>query len=352
VGWVQEATLLGDGSVPDREFGTSVAISGEVIVVSAQCNPNDEESVYVFRWNGASWIQEAQLQDAVGDCNSAYGRALAIEQDVLLVGSSGYYNHVPQDRPGGVYFYRWNGSDWVLEQLVEGPVARQAFGYSVSLSGNVAFIGTTSYNDAAAYAYRWNGSQWVQESVINYDDVGAQQGSDFGSSVAVSGDLALVGAYAEDVDGQDRAGAAYVFRHGESGWSFETKITPYAPTLQHDFGFRISLSGGKALVGAPGGNVGAAWFFDFAPGGPGGGPVTRYVATTGVDAGNGCANVANPCATGARQSALSGFPNQLSYPGPLITGIGHPQIRHRLRPLDGPTLPRQLHPLVNHIPVR
>ncbi|MEZ5324142.1 MAG: MBG domain-containing protein [Verrucomicrobiales bacterium] len=137
------------------------------------------------------------------------------------------------------------------------------FGISVSLSGDVALVGADLDNGAAtgsgaAYAYRYNGSTWV-EIKLTASDGAATDG--FGLSVSVSGNVAIVGAYKHDSGGTD-AGAAYVYRYNGTQWMQEQKLTASDAAAGHHFGQSVSISGETIIVGAPLTNSkGAAYLF-------------------------------------------------------------------------------------------
>ncbi len=96
----------------------------------------------------------------------------------------------------------------------------------------------------------------------------AQAGDEFGRSVAVRGDTAVVGAYFEDAGGAD-AGAAYVFGRDQSGadnWGEVKKLTASDAQSGDRFGISVAMSGDTAVVGAAyedagGSDAGAAYVF-------------------------------------------------------------------------------------------
>ena len=120
-------------------------------------------------------------------------------------------------------------------------------------------------------------------------------GDFFGYSVSLSGDRVLVGAQWDDEDG-NRSGSAYVFERVGGTWVEQQKLTASDGGAVDDFGRAVSLSSDQALIGTPGDddratNAGAAYVYELDLGS------RRYVAITGSDAGNDCADALNPCAT-------------------------------------------------------
>jgi hypothetical protein len=260
--WVQEDKLLpSDGASVDN-FGTSVSISGDVALVGANYN-DDNGSAYIFRYNGSNWVQEDKLRAADGAFNDRFGIRVSISGDVALVGANYDGNAV-----GSAYIFRYNGSSWVQEQklVASDGSANDQFGIRVSISGDAALVGA-NYNDdnGSAYIFRYNGSSWVQEDKLRAAD-GATDDF-FGTSVSISGDVALVGAYGDDDNGES-SGSAYIFRYNGSSWVQEDKLLAADGAVFDWFGRSVSISGDVALVGSPfdddnGSNSGSAYVFAF-----------------------------------------------------------------------------------------
>lgn len=134
------------------------------------------------------------------------------------------------------------------------------FGYSVAVDGNTAVVG--AWNDAggngAAYVFTRNGSgAWSQQQELTAPD--GASGDQFGYAVAVSGNIALVGAAGK------ASGQGYVYAFSQSGttWTKQAEFTSSDGSASDCFGCAIALSGGTAFVGAPGklGNTGGAYAF-------------------------------------------------------------------------------------------
>ncbi|GAA5484526.1 choice-of-anchor D domain-containing protein [Haloferula sargassicola] len=168
-------------------------------------------------------------------------------------------------------------ADVVRESYVKSvsPGANDSFGYSVAVSGDSAIVGAyleasafldpaddSAFNAGAAYIYlRDAGGAWSSQAYLKPNHVDADDR--FGCSVAISGDLAVVGAYLEDsasrsIDGDETSnaaessGAAYVFvRDGGGNWSQEAYLKASNGEAGDMFGWSVAISGNKVLVGAP-----------------------------------------------------------------------------------------------------
>jgi len=129
-------------------------------------------------------------------------------------------------------------------------VAGDRFGYSVSLSGDLALVGAyedddSGVNSGSAFVYYFDGKSWTEEAKLLAAD-GANTDW-FGWAVALDGDTALVGAYGNDDHG-DVSGSAYVYRRYGTVWSQEAKLTASDAALGHLFGQAVALDGDTALI--------------------------------------------------------------------------------------------------------
>ena len=100
----------------------------------------------------------------------------------------------------------------------------------------------------AVYVFTRSGTSWSQQAELTASDAAANDG--FGSSVALSGDTALVGAAGKTVGGQSDAGAVYVFTRSGTSWTQQAELTASDAAAGDNFGCSVALSGDTALVGA------------------------------------------------------------------------------------------------------
>ncbi len=249
-----------DGAVFNN-FGRAVAVSGDSSLIGASF----VSRAYAFRFDGAGWVETQTLlgSDVVGGDN--FGRVLAIDGQTGMIGAP---NHDHGSAVGSVYVFQDNGSRWVeVQELVPLDLVGGLFGITVSLSGDVAVIGAPT--DDSAYVFRRSpleqppGSQWLLEQKLLTSD-GTPPADGFGSSVAVRGDVALIGG--ADSEAALLAGAAYVFRFDGISWVQEQKLTASDAEAFDFFGESVALSAETALIGAPDkGITGAAYVFQFDP---------------------------------------------------------------------------------------
>ena len=263
--WAEEAKLTASDAGAIDFFGDAVSISGNLIVVGAwgsddACPENPHCSsgaVYVYRYDGGSWTEEAKLTASDATESDFFGDAVSISGNLVVVGAWGNDDACPEDpscNSGSAYVYRYDGGSWVEEVKLTAydAAADDRFGGSVSVSGNVAVIGAPYGDDAgsdsgSAYVYRYDGGCWVEDDKLTASD--AVWGDGFGNSVSVSGDLAVVGASHDDV-GDINSGSAYVYRYDGEGWAEEAKLTASDVTGYDYFGGSVSVSGDLAVIGA------------------------------------------------------------------------------------------------------
>ena len=269
--WVEEQKLLASDGAAGDWFGQSVSISGDVAMVGAMWDDDNgvySGSVYMFRWNGSTWDEEQKLLASDGHMHDSFGRSVSISGDVAVVGA--YKNSANGSLSGSAYVFRWNGSTWVEEQklLASDGAAWHEFGESVSISGDVAVVGTYKNDDngdesGSAYVYRWNGSTWVEEQKLLASDGAAYD--QFGQSVSISGDVVVVGARKNDDNG-DESGSAYIFQWNGSTWVEKQKLLASDGAADDQFGSSVFIGRDVAVIGASldddnGSNSGSAYVY-------------------------------------------------------------------------------------------
>jgi hypothetical protein len=143
------------------------------------------------------------------------------------------------------------------------PSSGDAFGSSVAISGSVAIVGTPGENSERGIAHAFDATDG--SLIATLSNPAANSGDFFGQSVAVSGDVAVVGAHQDDPGGITNAGIAYVF-DATDGSLIGTLSNP-DPATNDSFGVSVAIAGDIALVGAhaddPGGvsDAGTAYVF-------------------------------------------------------------------------------------------
>ena len=272
--WSQQAELIAsDGGAVDW-FGGKIALSGDTALVGARYHDvdgkSDQGAAYVFVRDGAVWTQQAELAASDGAAGDWFGESSAISGGTALVGATGH-DAVGSDQ-GAAYVFVRDGAVWSQQaELTAGDgAAGDWFGIATALSADTALIGARYHdidgkNDqGAAYLFVRSGGAWTQQAELAASDGAA--GDWFGGKVALSGGTALVGARFHDADGKSDQGGAWVFVRSGGAWTQQAELTASDSAAGDGFGDGVALSGESALVGAYAhhlgdGDPGAAYVF-------------------------------------------------------------------------------------------
>jgi hypothetical protein len=209
----------------------------------------------------------SKLRASDGAAMDLFGCSVAVDGDTALVGA--YGDDDKGSASGSAYIFHFDGLVWEQETklLASDGEAYGDFGRSVAIDGNTALIGAGyDYSDkGSAYVFRFNGSDWVQEAKLLASD-GAIQDC-FGYSVDVEGNTAVIGAYGDDDKGS-WSGSAYIFRFNGSTWIQEAKLLASDGAADDRFGFSVAIDDNIALIGAyrdddKGSSSGSAYVFYF-----------------------------------------------------------------------------------------
>ncbi|UCF08509.1 MAG: cadherin-like domain-containing protein, partial [Thermoplasmata archaeon] len=302
------AKLASSDGAADDQCGYSVSVCGNTVVVSAcldDVGANiDQGSVYVFERDLGginNWGEAKKLTAPGGEADDEFGYSAAISGDTIVVGA--WHDNVgANSNQGSAYIFERNQSDpynWdeVKNIMASDGAANDNFGYSVSIHGDTIAVGAilsdVGINSAQGSAYIFERNK---DGPNNWGEVRKLTASDgeasdyFGSSVAISGDTVVVGAYEEDVSGNDN-GSAYIFERNQDGtnnWGEVKKLVASDGHSQDHFGNSVFISGDTIVVGAytdlieTSSNQGSAYVFERNQGGAENwGEVTKLIASDG-----------------------------------------------------------------------
>jgi len=264
--WSQQTKLIAPDAAPDDAFGFSVAISGDTALVGASFDDvveTSQGSAYVFSRVGSTWSQQTKLTAPDGAGSEYFGNEVHLSDDFAVAGLQADDIGASADQ-GSAWVFSRIGDKWIgpdLKCIAPDGATNDDFGVSVSISGQTALIGAyrddvgANSNQGAAYVFVRSGLNWVQQAKLVASDGLAND--NFGFSVFISGDTALVGAYLDDVGAISNQGSAYVFTRSGSTWTQQAKLTASDGAASDFFGYSVALAGSTALVGAYGDNIGA-----------------------------------------------------------------------------------------------
>ena len=262
----------------DDEFGDSVSLSGDTIVVGDlydDAGGYRSGAAYVFQRNQGGTDEWGEVKKLTATDNQEYlyfGKSVSIDQDTLVVGALFRGAYVFQRDQGG--FDQWGE---VKKLTASDGDSGNYFGWSISISGDTLVVGADSQKyegivTGAAYIFQRNHAgidEWGEVKKLIASD--AQYYDEFGESVAISGDTVVIGAYDEDLDGDivDSAGAAYVFQRNQEGtnqWGEVEKLTSSTPEIDAYFGNEVAIHNDTIVIGATGEDPsGAVYVFEKIP---------------------------------------------------------------------------------------
>ncbi|MEN9442875.1 MAG: hypothetical protein RLZ33_2952 [Bacteroidota bacterium] len=268
--WIEQIKLLASDGEESDYFGYSVGISGDIAVVGAYLDDDlglNAGAVYIFNYNGSSWVQTDKIYAADGSSGDVFGRSIDIEGKRIVIGADGdFYNGTSA---GSAYIFENQGGNWVETAHLSPSdgVNYDRFSNCVSISGDRVLIGAKDHDflgaeSGAAYVFKYNGTIWTQEAKLLASD-GITDDS-FSCSVAIDGTQILIGACQDQ--SLSGSGAAYLFNFDGNSWIQTQKIIAPDAIAGLIFGRKVDIINDNLLVGADGDNTmalhsGSAYFF-------------------------------------------------------------------------------------------
>ena len=277
--WVQMQKIVASDRSSVDNFGYSVAISGDYVIVGAYQEDNDavgantmsnSGSAYIFKNIAGEWTEMQKIVASDRNTDDYFGASVGISGAYVIVGAYQEDENASGDQTfsnsGSAYIFHNVSDTWTQTQKIVASDrgAVDYFAYSVSISGDYAIAGAysedenasggaTLSNPGSAYIFKNNSGTWSQMQKIVASDRGAEDF--FGYSVAISGANVIVGAYQEDQNATGGAtlsnsGSAYIFKNNAGTWAQSQKIIASDRGLGDQFGFNVSISGDYAIVGA------------------------------------------------------------------------------------------------------
>ena len=258
----------------DDNMGKNVSISGSLIISGA--SKDDERgsnagAAYIFRKDGDNWNQEAKIVASDGEQYDYFGCDVDISGNIAVVGSYGDDDN--RSKSGSAYIYRFNGTAWLQESkiIAKDGALNDYFGLAVAISGNYVIVGANENDDlgpesGSAYIFVYDDEDGMWKEQIKLLPSDGENSDNFGCSVDIAGDFAIVGSHRDDDHGSS-SGAAYIFKRENDIWSEQAKITPADGSEYDHFGFDVAISDQYAIIGAyaddaKGTKSGSAYIFE------------------------------------------------------------------------------------------
>lgn len=259
---------------PGDQFGRSLGSDDNFVIVGST-HDDDAGSLsgaaYSFELTGGVWSQVQKLVPFDLAAGDKFGRSVSLDDGTLMVGS--YLDDDTGVDSGSVYVYERAAGQWLQAFKLTGSQTGDGdqFGYSLCIRGDLAVISAREdmpFGQASGSVYVFERilGQWQEVAYLAASDGGVADY--FGESVAIDGEYVLVGAYGED-DGGTGSGAVYIFKVNSSGvWVETQKIEPADDASLDFFGWSMSAQNGRAVIGAwgkttaAGSLAGAAYVFE------------------------------------------------------------------------------------------
>lgn len=268
-----QTTRDGEASYKMTGFGSAVAVFGDEIFVGRPgvvpffpLPPSQLGTVHIFRRGAVhGWTESDVVTPDEPSIGEGFGSVLAVAANVLAVGAPS------SDQGTGAVFVFHRGSDleWAQVARLQPDDAGEgdSFGFSVSVGSGTIMIGAPDQGEAGSvYVYSrraMDAEGWEMVSKLE----GTAEGERFGASLSLSGGGALIGAPGPNLGFSgpppDVAGAAYVYRNQGGSWTQEAKLESADESVR-SMGFSVSLDENDALIGAPvTGHIGAVVFYRY-----------------------------------------------------------------------------------------
>ncbi|QDU55292.1 FG-GAP repeat protein [Aeoliella mucimassa] len=251
-----------DGEAGDS-FGWNVGLRAATAIVGA---PHDDDlgfnagSAYLFDASTGEMLHKLTASD--GQQGDLFGVNVAVDGNLALVGAS---NRTEQgSRAGAAYLFDVTTGLQLAKLVPDDSAENGLFGGAVALSGNRALVGAYGDGEFSGAAYLFDTTTGAQLAKLTPNDAAANDY--FGFSLAIEGDLALIGAFGDDDNGHN-SGAAYLFDAltGEQ----RAKLVAIDGAAGDGLGRAVALSGPMAMLGAywdsdQGDRAGSAYVFEVA----------------------------------------------------------------------------------------
>ena len=245
--WLQEAVLLAPDGAAGAQFGVTVAVADELVLVAAPYAKRAGSPVgrvYVFKQVGGTWNCIQTIECPAGTYGDVFGSAIAHDRGTLVVGARG-------SRPGGlvgagqVFVFQRQGDLFVERQnlLAAVPAAGAGFGYALDLLGDELVVGSpyetrSSFENGVAYVFQRQGGQWVPQQELAGSSIYAR----FGCAVGLQADRLAIGSFGDS----GLTGAVFTYvRAGD--WVASQTLRPSGSRSR--FGNALAVSGDRMLVG-------------------------------------------------------------------------------------------------------
>lgn len=264
--YAQTAKIVSENREDRAEYGTSVAMIEDFAIVGASRETFASGAAYVYVKDAEGvWSNSQRLTAFDPNDGAEFGGGVKFSEDYLVV-AAGRADVQSTQRAGALYIYDYQNSNWEYStKLVATDYSIDAkLGMnptSMDVEGNTIVAGAPGENvwTGSVYVFTREAGTWTETQKILSPT--PQQSVSFGIGVSISGDYLMVGANEED----GGRGAVYVYLKDVNGlWEYDQTLEASDAAINDYFGTSVSLSGEQLVVGAYGANSeeGSAYIFE------------------------------------------------------------------------------------------
>lgn len=250
--WTQKFMIKAEDGVIGDGFGQAISANDNMLMVGAPDKNDDEGGAYIFMQSeDGLWSQVAALTVQADSSVIAAGSSVALSNDYAFVG-------VPELGDGAVAVFKADGGNWMQDYLIMNTdTAETGFGSELAFDGTNLLVGATSRDGGAAYVYGMDDSgEWTLNGTLKSASLTERSG--FANSVAINGDIALIGA-----SRQDGIGTVFVYRNSENGWSADGRLAAFDGKPRLSFGYALGFADNEIWVTALNANSSAGELYRF-----------------------------------------------------------------------------------------
>ncbi|MBN2778606.1 MAG: T9SS type A sorting domain-containing protein [Bacteroidales bacterium] len=259
--WEVVAVLTSSNVNPDDNFGSSVCINQDIVIIGAYNNDELGTNVgmaYIFEKPSSGWTdmtETVKLFPSDGDNSDLFGVSVAVNNDIAYVGASGWDGDFSSE--GAIYVFQKTSTTWEdFEEIamlnLSDPSNIDQLGKSISVYDDILVAGV-SYDDengtnsGAAYIFEKPVSGWANATeTAKLTATDCSEFNYFGNSVSVYGNTVVVGTSASK--------GGYIFEKPITGWidaTQDAKLTQSIPEQYDGFGKFVSIDDQTIIIGAP-----------------------------------------------------------------------------------------------------
>ena len=256
--WHMAAKLVASDGLPEATFGRTVAIQGDFAVVGAPLHSGDGSaagSAYLYeRDSMGEWSQRGKIVPSDLAIADRFGLAMDMDGTTVVIGSPW-----SDAERGKVYLFEIGaGGSWSETAILQpaGIDPGDQFGFDVALDGETLAVG--AYKDDGVVED--SGSLWFYESSslgwelsqgpLRAPELSSDGGAQFGVSVALEDDMALIGARYASIDSVTGCGTVVLANRTSAGWSLGEQLVSESPQTEGEFGWQVALDGSYGVVSA------------------------------------------------------------------------------------------------------